>query len=365
MSSDSHEQPVEVRGQLARELRQFQGLGAHFFRMAAGRAGMTVTDIEVIDRLAATGATTAGQLAEVTGLTTGAITGMLNRLEEAGIVRRERDPADGRRVIVQLATGTEAPRQVSAHFAPIARAWEDLASEYDDKQTAFLLAFVQRNNALLRHEIARLREAPASAEKTYSAPLGTLTRGQFIASGVARLSVRAGAGMADLYQARFDGPVPEVRVKDGMVSIRYPRRLWVLSGGQHSAAHVTLNPELPWQITVKGGASDITAELGGLNLAGLEVRGGMSMVRLELPEPSGVVSVRISGGASAIVVRRLVGVAARAHLKGWVSTFVFDDRTLSDVGNDVWLQSPEYDTTARRYDIEVASSASMVTITTG
>ena len=116
---------------------------------------------------------------------------------------------------------------------------------------------------------------------------------------------------------------------------------------------------------IQGGASDVTAELGGLDLAGLEVKGGLSSIRLELPVPSGVVPIHISGGASEIIVRRPVGVAARAHLKGWVSTFVFDDQTFSDMGNNVWLQSSGFEPTAPYYDIEVSSSASMVTITSG
>jgi len=76
-----------------------------------------------------------------------------------------------------------------------------------------------------------------------------------------------------------------------------------------------------------------------------------------------VVPIRISGGASDITVRRPAGVAARAHLKGWASMFVFDDQTFSDVGNNVWLQSPGYKATAPCYDIDVSSSASIVTIT--
>jgi hypothetical protein len=78
-----------------------------------------------------------------------------------------------------------------------------------------------------------------------------------------------------------------------------------------------------------------------------------------------VVPLRISGGASVITVRRPTGVAARVHLKGWASEFVFDDQTFSDLGNNVWLQSPGFEPTAPCYDIEVASSASTVTITSG
>ena len=89
------------------------------------------------------------------------------------------------------------------------------------------------------------------------------------------------------------------------------------------------------------------------------------MIRLDLPVPSGSVPIRFSGGASELIIRRPVGVAARVHLKGWASQFIFDDQTFGNLGNDVRLQSPGYAAAAQRYDIEVASSASMVTITSG
>lgn len=365
MSSDSQgtsETRAEMRRDLTRELQQLQGLGASFFRAAATRLGLTSTDIEVLESLAATGPTTAGQLAELTGLTTGAITGMLNRLEEAKLVRRERDPADGRRVIVQLATGTDAPREITALFESIRQGWDELTSHYDDAQVALLLDFLKRNNALFQQEIIRLRESPDSQEGVFSAPLGEFAVGKLVASGVARIALRANKGISELYQARFEGPLPDVKAKDRVVTIRYPRTLGMLSVMQSSRAEVTLNASIPWRITIKGGASDINAELGGLDLMELDVRGGMSIVRLELPVPSGVVPVRISGGASEIIVRRPTGVAARVHLKGWVSTFVFDDQIFSDMGSDVRLQSPNFDSAAPYYDIDVSSSASMVTI---
>jgi hypothetical protein len=154
-----------------------------------------------------------------------------------------------------------------------------------------------------------------------------------------------------------------VKVKDGTVTIRYPRRLALLSGKQ-GAAEVTLSTAIPWSIAIQAQASTITAELGGLDLAGLEVKGGVGGVDLNLPVPSGIVPVRVSGDAAQITVRRPAGVAARAHLKGWVSQFAFDDQSLSGMSNDVRLQSTGYDPTAPCYDIEIASSASMVTITT-
>ncbi len=365
MSSGSQEKHTEVLGELARELRQFTGLGASLFRAAAARIGITITDMQVIDVLHLTCPMTAGQLADLTGLTTGAITGMLNRLEEAGLVRRERDPSDGRRVIVRLVPDKDEMQKIDAIFDSLGDAWDDMASHYDDEQLAFLLEFLKRSNALSRKEIVRLREGPSDKEGIFSAPLLDLASGRLVvSSGVSRLTLRTDDAMDELYQARFEGPAPSVAAKDGVVTIRYPRRLWVL-GGEQRVAEVTLNASIPWWIVIQGGASEVEARLDGLHLAGLEITGGLSMTHLELPDPSGVVPIRISGGASQIIVRRPVGVAARAHLKGWVSTFIFDDQTFSDMGNNVWLQSSGFDPTASYYDIEVASSASMVTITSG
>jgi hypothetical protein len=124
-----------------------------------------------------------------------------------------------------------------------------------------------------------------------------------------------------------------------------------------------MNSAIPWQILIQGGGSEIVAELERLDLAGLEVKGGASMIHLDLPAPSGPVLVRISGAASEIRVRRPAGVAARVHLKGWSTAFVFDEQRFTNLGNDVRLQSPGYDESAPGYDIEIAASVSTATIT--
>jgi hypothetical protein len=286
-------------------------------------------------------------------------------LEEAGLVRRERDPNDGRKVIVQLASNKNETQKIGPIFDSIAKAWNEMASGYNDEQIAFLLEFLKHSNAVSRQEIIQLREAPAGGEGIFSAPLGELERGQLVvSSGLSRLTLRAGEAMTALYQARFEGPVPDIKAKDGLVSIRYPNRLWVLGGGQR-AAEVMLSAAIPWRIVIQGGAAEVEAKLDGLDLTGLEVKGGLNTIHLELPVPSSVVPIRIKGGASEVTIRRPAGVAARVHLKGWASEFVFDDQIFSGVGNDVRLQSPDYKITAPCYDIEVASSASSVTITSG
>ena len=245
-------------------------------------------------------------------------------------------------------------------FDSLGNAWEELASDYDDEQMAFLLSFLTRLNAMTRKEFIRLQEAPSSEGKIFSTPLDDLSRGRLVVSSCAQLTLRTSEGMVELYQARFEGSVPNVAAKNGVVTIRYPRRLLGLSGEQRQAV-VTLSRAISWQIVIQSGGSDVTAELGGLDLASFEIKGGGSMIHLELPVPSGVVPIRISGGGSAIIVRRPAGVAVRAHLEGWGSAFVFDDQT--HMGNNVWLQSSGFEPTAPYYNIEVASSGSMVTIT--
>lgn len=346
---------------LKRELRKINGFGASFFRVVATQTGMAAdTDIQVMDILDLAGEVSAGQLADLMGMSTGAIARILNRLEEAGLVHRERDPNDGRRVIVRLERGKDEMHKIHSILDSLEQTWDEVVSRYDEEQLAFLLEFLQHSNTLSRRELVQLQEVPPDEGKIFSAPLEDLSCGRLVVSSCARLALRTSEEMVELYQACFEGSVPNVVAKDGVVTIRYPRRLLGLSEEQRQAV-VTLSRAIPWQIVIQSGGSDIAAELGGLNLASCEIKGGGSRIHLALPVPSGVVPIRISGGGSEIMVRRPAGVAVRAYLKGWGSAFVFDDQT--HTGNDVWLQSSGFEPIAPYYSIEVASSGSMVTIT--
>lgn len=363
MSSASSKEREELLRAFVREVRQFSGLGASFFRTASGRISMNVTDLQVADILDVMGPSTAGQLAEMTGLTTGAITQMLDRLEKEGIVRRERDPEDGRRVIVRLAPSEDAMRKIGPILDSAREEWRQVASRYDDEQLAFLLEFLKYGNTVSREEIARMRETPSGGESDFSAPLANLESARLVfPRGAIILNLSAAPDMDELYRAHFEGTVPDVKVTDGAVTIRYPRPKFLHIHEQRTA-EVGLSVVIPWQIVIQGGASMIDADLRGLGLLGLEVNGGMSMIEVKLPEPSGVVPVRISGGASQVKIQRPSGVAARVHLKGWASTLAFDDQSFNEVGADVRLQSPGYDGATQRYDFEVQGSASTIIIT--
>jgi hypothetical protein len=107
-----------------------------------------------------------------------------------------------------------------------------------------------------------------------------------------------------------------------------------------SIAEIELSSVIPWQIVIRSGGSEVTTELGSLDLLELDANGAGSMFRVELPEPTRVVPIRLGGSGSEFTVRRPPGVAARVHPKGWGSRVVFDDQTAS---GDARLQSPNYE----------------------
>ena len=361
MSMGSRKTRPEIDEKIVKQLRQCYGLGASFFRAAAARLEMTDTDIQVIDILENTGEATAGQLANLMGLTTGTFTAILNRLEKAGLIRRERDPNDGRRVIVSLGKGVNGGQQIGPIFTSLEKIWEKLADNYDEEHKAFLLEFLQRSNALAREEVVRLREVSLDNDGLFSAPLAGLERARLVVHAEAvRLSLRTGDLANVLYQARFEGPVPDVKVKDDVITIRYPRRLW-LPGMEKRIAEVALSTAVPWQITLKGSGAEMNIELDDLDLLELEANGAGSTFSVQLPTPTRAVPIWLGGSGSEFNIRRPPGVAARVQRKGWGSGVILDDQMVSDARR----QSSNYEDDAVHYDIETSGSGSMFTITTG
>jgi DNA-binding MarR family transcriptional regulator len=125
-------------------------------QLSAERIGINATDLNCLNLVALDGSMTAGELARNTGLTTASITGVLDRLEEGGFVRRERDPGDRRRVIVKLNAGPGL-REVAPVFAPLVKAWRTAAAGYSDDELRLLLEFQRRLAEIVRDQLARLR----------------------------------------------------------------------------------------------------------------------------------------------------------------------------------------------------------------
>lgn len=102
---------------------------------------------------------TSGRLAELTGLTTGAITGVIDRLEAGGFVRRERDPRDRRRQLIRPVP--ERVGTVYGLFAPLDARFGDLEARYDPENRDVIHDYLRRLSAIMRDHVQVLRDPSA------------------------------------------------------------------------------------------------------------------------------------------------------------------------------------------------------------
>lgn len=358
---------AETRDDLLRELgiesRRSGAENLFFLQAVAERSGMGLTDLQCITILTETGPITAGRLAEEMGLTTGAITGVVNRMERAGYVRREKDPDDGRRVVIRPVT-EELERAGANLFGSTARELGALLAEYGDRDLAVLLDFTRRTNAMTERASARVRAASAGGEgRESTAPLGAVERGRLVfANGAYRLTLRAAPGLGDLYRAQFEGTAPKIEVEGGTVTIRYPKRFFGLVGSRSQPGEIALNAAVPWAIEVRGGAYQLEADLRGVELTSFVSTWGFAENELTLPQPTGPVPIRLSGGTSNVRISRPAGVEARVVVQGGVGTLTFDGRLFDALDGKARLQSPGYDGATDRYEIEISGGANGITI---
>jgi DNA-binding MarR family transcriptional regulator len=120
--------------------------------------GLNSTDLECLDLLGLAGPTTAGRLATATGLTTGAMTAVIDRLERAGFARRVRDAEDRRCVLVEARP--EKHRRIEMLYVPIASAVARLNEEYGDRQLSVVVDYLSRAVTLAAEHLVWLQKQP-------------------------------------------------------------------------------------------------------------------------------------------------------------------------------------------------------------
>jgi DNA-binding MarR family transcriptional regulator len=157
MSSDSaSDRKQALIQELFAEVRGSQRATDIVDELACELLGVNATDARAMDLLDPGEQLTAGQLAEALGLTTGAITAVIDRLERRGYARRVQDPADRRRVLVE---STPKARQAGWEiYGPLAEAAGPLSERYTDEELELLIEFMRSGRELNERLAATLRE---------------------------------------------------------------------------------------------------------------------------------------------------------------------------------------------------------------
>lgn len=122
----------------------------------AAKLGLSPSDFEHLNLLIKSGPMTAGGLSDLTGLTTGAVTGVIDRLEKADFVTRQSDQSDRRRIII--VPNEKAVQQVLAINKKSYNDFQRCFSSYTDDEIATILTFLRTTTNFLHQETIRISD---------------------------------------------------------------------------------------------------------------------------------------------------------------------------------------------------------------
>jgi DNA-binding MarR family transcriptional regulator len=140
-----------LRDSLIRETRHFIAEAIVFNQQLADRLEINAIDYQILNLIDLFGPATPGDLAQLTGLSSGGMTVVLDRLEKAHYLERERNPSDRRSVIVRFAAAPK--RKIAAFYKPILARMDRVFAAYNEEQLGVINDFFRRSN--------RLRQEPA------------------------------------------------------------------------------------------------------------------------------------------------------------------------------------------------------------
>jgi DNA-binding MarR family transcriptional regulator len=144
--------------ELIREFRVSGNQDDAFDSLAAARLGVSEADLRCLNIIENNGGLSAGELADQSGLTAGAVTGVIDRLEKLGYARRIADPADRRRIRLEVTPAFY--RQAERIWGPVARDWHStLSKRFTVEELKLITAFLRATNEVGWRHQERLRGA--------------------------------------------------------------------------------------------------------------------------------------------------------------------------------------------------------------
>lgn len=159
----SHREPLPLLAELVDEVRAFERAVHKMDEAAQARLGINQSDGRCLDILQQREPMTAGDLAIESGLTTGAVTTLLDRLERAGYVRRARDTVDRRRVLVELTP--VARERIAELYGPLGDEGRKWFSRYTDDEVRVVIDFLRHGKVINERQAARIAGTPALASR--------------------------------------------------------------------------------------------------------------------------------------------------------------------------------------------------------
>ncbi|WP_245915604.1 MarR family winged helix-turn-helix transcriptional regulator [Leptospira johnsonii] len=127
-----------------------------FHQTIADRLGLHITDHKCVDFLFTQGPQTAGEISKTMGLSTGAVTSLIDRLEKKGLVERKNDPNDRRKVRIFLTQDLAAMQKIGSLFESLAKSvWEQL-SGYTAEELKVILDFTRKSIRIMEEEREKL-----------------------------------------------------------------------------------------------------------------------------------------------------------------------------------------------------------------
>jgi DNA-binding MarR family transcriptional regulator len=158
-------------------LKKFSDLGRRvstqtvFLHQAIAQSiGLNATDTKCVDLILShpAGSVTAGQLSSMTGLTTGAITHILDRLEKRQIIERVRDTRDRRRIFVRVNPQSLEP--LMPQYEAIGKAYTDLVDQYSDEELQLICDYMEKASTVAEHQLANMGAANRLRSSVTSRP---------------------------------------------------------------------------------------------------------------------------------------------------------------------------------------------------
>jgi DNA-binding MarR family transcriptional regulator len=153
----------ELISGLIEEMPRYISAAVRFQVAVADQLDLPVSDIHALAALLETGPTGVSRLAELMGMTTGAATRLVDRLERDGFVRRERDLTDRRRIVLHVVPDRVA--EIARYYQSLDTRWQTQVNRYSDAELRFLLDFLRRGSEDAQAETAQLR-ADGRAHRT-------------------------------------------------------------------------------------------------------------------------------------------------------------------------------------------------------